>query len=309
MCRPRSMFRRRSPTSRLAQSATKTCAVQSAFLVQFRRGLATAPEHDLVVIGAGPGGYVAAIKAAQFGLKTACIDKRGPPGGTCGNVECIASLLNNSHLYHRVPHDTKRRGINVGDVKLNIEQFLKAKDEAVSSMARGVELLLKQNKIDYFKGVGKILGADEIEVKGNPGEPDALLRVENIIIATGSEATSFPNLIVDEKMIVTSTGAIAVQKVPNKMVGIGGGIIGLELGSVWSRLGADVTIVEFQNAIGAGMDSEISKLTQRSLSKQGLKFKLSTKVLGAEIEGETVKVTVDSAKGGKVESLDADVGL
>ncbi|KAK9236862.1 hypothetical protein V1525DRAFT_361854 [Lipomyces kononenkoae] len=302
----------RPPTSRLARSATKVyTSVQSSFLVQFHRGFATESEHDVVVIGAGPGGYVAAIKAAQLGLKTACIDKRGPPGGTCLNVGCIPSksLLNNSHLYHQILHDTKKRGIEVGDVKLNVEQFLKAKDDAVSNLTRGVELLFKQNKVDYFKGAGKILGPNEIEVKGNPGEPDALLKAKNIIIATGSEATPFPGLVIDEKKIVTSTGAIALEKVPKKMVVIGGGIIGLELGSVWSRLGAEVTVVEFQNAIGAGMDAEISKLTQRSLSKQGLKFKLSTKVLGAEIQGETVKVTVDAAKGGKEETLDADVVL
>ncbi|KAK9481349.1 hypothetical protein V1514DRAFT_323588 [Lipomyces japonicus] len=302
----------RSASLRLAQSASKKAVVgRSAFVLQQRRGLASEAEHDVVVIGAGPGGYVAAIKAAQLGLKTACIDKRGPPGGTCLNVGCIPSksLLNNSHLYHTILHDTKKRGIEVGDVKLNLQNFLKAKEDAVNSLTRGVESLFKQNKVDYFKGSAKLLGPNEIEVTGNPGEKDAILKAKNIIIATGSEASPFPGITIDEKKIVTSTGAIALEKIPEKLVVIGGGIIGLELGSVWSRLGSQVTVVEYQNSVGAGMDAEISKLTQKSLAKQGLKFKTGTKVLGAEIDGETVKVSIDSAKGGKEEVLEADVVL
>ncbi|KAK9463236.1 uncharacterized protein V1516DRAFT_667234 [Lipomyces oligophaga] len=299
----------KSATWRVARTAT----VQQSFAVQFRRGMATETEElDLVVIGAGPGGYVAAIKAAQLGLKTACIDKRGPPGGTCLNVGCIPSkaLLNNSHLYHEILHDTKKRGIDVGDVKLNFEQFMKAKDDAVTGLTRGVETLFKQNKVDYYKGTGKFLGPNEIEVTGNPGERDAILKTKNVIIATGSEATPFPGVEIDEKKIVTSTGAIALEKVPEKLVIIGGGIIGLELGSVWSRLGSQVTIVEFMNSVGgAGMDAEFSKMTQRSLSKQGLKFKTGTKVLSAAVAGEGVEVKVDSAKGGKEETLEADVVL
>ncbi|KAK9382631.1 uncharacterized protein V2V93DRAFT_365641 [Kockiozyma suomiensis] len=298
----------------LTQSGARAVVYrQTVFAGQFRRGMATeSDELDLVVIGAGPGGYVAAIKAAQLGLKTACIDKRGPPGGTCLNVGCIPSkaLLNNSHLYHEILHDTKKRGIDVGDVKLNFEQFMKAKDDAVTGLTRGIETLFKQNKVDYFKGSGKILGPNEIEVTGNEGERSAVLKAKNIIIATGSEATPFPGVEIDEKKIVTSTGAIALEKVPEKLVIIGGGIIGLELGSVWSRLGSQVTVVEYMNAIGgAGMDAEFSKNIQRSLAKQGLKFKLGTKVLGAEPVGDGVAVKVDSAKGGKEETLDADVVL
>ncbi|KAK9448131.1 uncharacterized protein V1518DRAFT_438619 [Limtongia smithiae] len=299
----------RGASARLASAAVLR---SSAATLRFSRGLATEGDLDLVVIGAGPGGYVAAIKAAQLGLKTACIDKRGPPGGTCLNVGCIPSksLLNNSHIYHTVLHDTKRRGIEVGDVKLNLEQFLKAKDDAVTGLTKGIETLFKQNKVDYYKGTGKILGPNEIEVTGNPGEPSAVLKAKNIIIATGSEPTPFPGITVDEKKIVTSTGAIALEKIPEKMVIIGGGIIGLELGSVWSRLGAAVTVVEYMPAIGgAGMDGEFSKMVQRSLSKQGLKFKTSTKVLSAEVVGEGVQVKVDAAKGGKEETLDADVVL
>ncbi|KAK7203783.1 dihydrolipoyl dehydrogenase [Myxozyma melibiosi] len=286
---------------------------QTVLAGQFRRGMATESEElDLVVIGAGPGGYVAAIKAAQLGLKTACIDKRGPPGGTCLNVGCIPSkaLLNNSHLYHEILHDTKKRGIEVGDVKLNFEQFMKAKDDAVTGLTRGIETLFKQNKVDYYKGTGKFLNAHEIEVTGNEGERSGVLKAKNIIIATGSEATPFPGVTIDEKKIVTSTGAIALEKVPEKMVIIGGGIIGLELGSVWSRLGSQVTVVEYMNAIGgAGMDAEFSKNIQRSLAKQGLKFKLGTKVLAADPSGDGVAVKVESAKGGKEETLDADVVL
>ncbi|KAK9455120.1 hypothetical protein V1511DRAFT_333030 [Dipodascopsis uninucleata] len=298
----------------LTQSTTRSfyAGQNSSIIRALRRGYATeTKELDVVVIGAGPGGYVAAIKAAQLGLKTACIDKRGPPGGTCLNVGCIPSksLLNNSFLYHEILHDTKKRGIEVGDVKLNIANFLKAKDDAVNGNVRGIEILFKQNKIDYYRGTGKFLNPNEIEVTGNPGEPDAILKAKNIIVATGSESTPFPGLTIDEKKIVTSTGAIALDKVPEKMVIIGGGIIGLELGSVWSRLGANVTVVEFQNSIGAGMDAEIAKLVQRSLSKQGLKIKTGTKVLGADLVGDGVQVKVDSAKGGKEETLDADVVL
>ena len=206
-------------------------------------------------------------------------------------------------------HDTKKRGIDVGEVSINLPQFMKAKDDSVSGLTRGVEMLFKQNKVDYFKGTGKFLNEHEIEVTGNEGEPSTVLKAKNIIIATGSEATPFPGLEIDEKKIVTSTGAIALTEIPKKMVVIGGGIIGLELGSVWSRLGTEVTVVEFQNAVGAGMDAEISKMVQRSLAKQGLKFKLNTKVLGAEVDGDTVKVSVDAAKGGKEEILDADVVL
>lgn len=227
-------------------------------------------------------------------------------------VSCIClKFLNFKNFFSFV---NKRRSdlteLTVGDVKLNFEQFMKAKDDAVTGLTRGIETLFKQNKVDYFKGSGKILGPNEIEVTGNEGERSAVLKAKNIIIATGSEATPFPGVEIDEKKIVTSTGAIALEKVPEKLVIIGGGIIGLELGSVWSRLGSQVTVVEYMNAIGgAGMDAEFSKNIQRSLAKQGLKFKLGTKVLGAEPVGDGVAVKVDSAKGGKEETLDADVVL
>ncbi|KAL1409928.1 dihydrolipoamide dehydrogenase precursor [Vanrija albida] len=276
------------------------------------RGLATeAKPYDVVVIGGGPGGYVAAIKAAQLGFKTACIDKRGPPGGTCLNVGCIPSkaMLNNSHIYHQTLHDTKDRGIDVGDVKLNLPQMLAAKENSVNTLTSGIETyLFKKYGVDYLKGAAAFESANKINVALNDGG-ETQLDAKNVIIATGSEVTPFPGLEIDEERIVSSTGALSLKEVPKKMIVIGGGVIGLELGSVWARLGAEVTVVEFQNAIGAGMDAEVAKTFQRILGKQGFKFKLSTKVVGGQREGDIVKLKVDSAKGGKEEELEADVVL
>ncbi|CAZ83659.1 unnamed protein product [Tuber melanosporum] len=281
----------------------------STFLLVQRRGLASeAEEHDVVVIGGGPGGYVAAIKAAQEGLKTACVEKRGSLGGTCLNVGCIPSksLLNNSHIYHQILHDVK----NLGDVKLNLTQMMNAKEQSVSGLTKGIEYLFKKNGVDYVKGTGTITSEHEIKVGPLDGGGPQTLRAKNIIIATGSEATPFPGLEIDEKRIVTSTGAIALTQVPEKMVVIGGGIIGLEMGSVWSRLGSDVTVVEYLGAIGGpGMDAEMAKTMQRILQKQGMKFKLNTKVMGGDVGSDNIKINVESAKGGKSESIDADVVL
>jgi len=284
----------------------------SASHLSFRRAYSSDIEHDVVVIGGGPGGYVAAIKAAQEGLKTACIEKRGALGGTCLNVGCIPSksLLNNSHIYHQILHDVKNRGIEVGEVKLNLEQMMKAKETSVTGLTKGIEFLFKKNGVDYVKGTGTIVGEHEIKVAPVDGGETHTLKAKNIIIATGSEATPFPGLEIDEERIVTSTGAIALKEVPKKMVVIGGGIIGLEMGSVWSRLGAEVTVVEYLGAIGGpGMDAEIAKNIQKILAKQGVKFKLNTKVLGGERQSENVKVNIESAKDGKQEALDADVVL
>jgi dihydrolipoamide dehydrogenase len=267
----------------------------------------------VVVIGGGPGGYVAAIKAAQLGLKTACIEKRGALGGTCLNVGCIPSkaMLNNSHIYHQTQHDLKRRGIDVEGVSLNLPKMLEAKDNAVSGLTKGIELLFRQNKVDYIKGAGSFVSPTRIAVQlleGGETHVDA----KNVVIATGSEVSPFPGgaIEIDEKQIVSSTGALELQKVPEKMVVIGGGIIGLEMGSVWSRLGAEVTVVEFLGAIGgAGIDDEVAKQFQRLLSKQGLKFKLNTKVLSAEKKDGKVYLQAEGAKGGKEETLEADVVL
>jgi len=235
--------------------------------------------------------------------QVACIEKRGSLGGTCLNVGCIPSksLLNNSALYHQILHDTKNRGIEVGDVKLNLEQMMKAKETSVSGLTKGIEFLFKKNNVEYIKGTGAF--ADEHTVQVNLVEGgEATIRGKNIIIATGSEATPFPGLTIDEKKVITSTGAIALSKVPKKMVVIGGGIIGLEMGSVWSRLGAEVTVVEFLGQIGGpGMDAEISKNIQKTLGKQGMKFKLNTKVTKGDDSGADVKINVEAAKGGKEE--------
>ncbi|KAL7905732.1 hypothetical protein GGI35DRAFT_471589 [Trichoderma velutinum] len=268
-------------------------------------------EKDLIIIGGGVAGYVAAIKAGQEGMKVACIEKRGTLGGTCLNVGCIPSksLLNNSHLYHQILHDSKHRGIEVGEVKLNLETFMKAKETAVTGLTKGVEFLLKKNGAEYIKGTGSFINENEIKVALNDGG-ESVIRGKNILIATGSEATPFPGLTIDEQRVVTSTGAIALQKVPETMTVIGGGIIGLEMASVWSRLGAKVTVVEFLGQIGGpGMDTEISKATQKILKKQGIEFKLNTKVVSGDTNNELVKLDIDAAKGGKPETIDSEVVL
>jgi thioredoxin reductase len=237
--------------------------------------------------------------------QVACIEKRGTLGGTCLNVGCIPSksLLNNSHLYHQILHDTKNRGIEVNDVKLNLANLMKAKDTSVAGLTKGVEFLFKKNGVEYLKGAGSFVNEHEIKVELNDGGETSVVG-KNILIATGSEATPFPGLEIDEKRVVSSTGAIALEKVPEKMIVIGGGIIGLEMASVWSRLGSKVTVVEFLNQIGGpGMDSEIAKQTQKILKKQGIDFKLSTKVVDGDKSGETIKLNVDAAKGGKAESV------
>ncbi|EFE40097.1 MFS monosaccharide transporter, putative [Trichophyton verrucosum HKI 0517] len=268
-------------------------------------------EHDLVIIGGGVAGYVAAIKAGQEGLKTVCIEKRGTLGGTCLNVGCIPSksLLNNSHLYHTIMHDTKKRGIEVGDVKLNLEQMMKAKESSVEGLTKGIEFLLKKNKVDYLKGTGSFVDQNSVKVELNEGG-ERVVKGKNIIIATGSEATPFPGLTIDEQKIITSTGALSLKEVPKKMVVIGGGIIGLEMASVWSRLGSEVTVVEFLGQIGGpGMDAEISKQAQKLLGKQGIKFMTGTKVVSGDDSGSTVTLNVEAAKGGKEKTLEADVVL
>lgn len=234
-----------------------------------------------------------------------CIEKRGTLGGTCLNVGCIPSkaLLNNSHLYHQILHDTKARGIEVGDVKLNLAQMMKSKDTAVAGLTKGVEFLFKKNNVNYVKGTASFTGENEIKVELTEGGEQSFVG-KNIIIATGSEATPFPGLEIDEKRIITSTGAIALETVPESMAVIGGGIIGLEMASVWSRLGTKVTVVEFLGQIGGpGMDAEIAKSSQKILKKQGIDFKVNTKVLGGDVSGEKIKLEVEAAKGGKQETV------
>ncbi|KAJ3127346.1 dihydrolipoamide dehydrogenase precursor [Nowakowskiella sp. JEL0407] len=275
------------------------------------RFYSTAKEYDVIVIGGGPGGYVAAIKAAQLGLVTACVEKRGALGGTCLNVGCIPSksLLHNSHLYHQAVHEFEKRGIQVSGVSLNLDQMLKQKEKSVTSLTKGVEGLLKKNKADYVKGWGKITGVNTVEVDLEDGSKSTL-KTKNIIIATGSDSMPFPGIEVDEEVIVTSTGALNLQKVPEKMLVIGGGVIGLELGSVWQRLGAELTVVEYMPAIGAGMDADVASSFQKILAKQGTKFKLSTKVISAKKNASgKVDVVVEPAAGGPQESFEVDVVL
>jgi len=267
--------------------------------------------YDLVVIGGGPGGYVAAIRAAQLGMKTACVEMRGALGGTCLNVGCIPSkhMLHASHAFEEANHSFAKIGVKVSGVKLDLKQMLASKDEVVSSLTQGIEFLFKKNKIDYVKGKGRIAGKGKVAVEPSDGGKATTLTTKNILIATGSETTPLPGIEIDEKKIVTSTGALELKKVPKKLVVIGGGVIGLEMGVVWRRLGAEVEVVEFLDRILPTMDGEVSKQMQRILKKSGFSFRLSTKVTGAKATRSGVKLTVEPAKGGDAETIDADIVL
>ena len=266
-------------------------------------------QYDLVVIGGGPGGYVASIRAAQLGMKVACVEKYGTLGGTCLNVGCIPSkaLLHNSHLYAETEHEFKDKGIEVTGLKVNVKQLLAHKDKIVDELTKGVEFLLKKNKIDYIKGAGAIEAAGSVKVTS--GKKNDTLATKNILIATGSESAPLPGVDVDEKQIVTSTGALTLSKVPKHMVVIGGGVIGLELGSVWRRLGAKLTVVEFLDRITPEMDREVSKQFQRILEKQGMEFNLSSKVTGAKKTKAGITLTFEPAEGGDAQALKCDVVL
>ncbi len=266
---------------------------------------------DLVVIGTGPGGYVAAIRAAQLGMKVAVVEKRATFGGTCLNVGCIPSkaLLQSSHLFEQAGHDLGVHGIVLGPPKLDFAQLMKRKGEVVDATTKGVAFLFRKNKVTAFQGTGRIEKADSVVVLGDDGAAKDTLVAKNILIASGSEVTPLPGVAVDEKKIVSSTGALELAEVPKHLVVVGAGIIGLELGSVWRRLGSEVTVVEFLDRITPGVDDEITKQFQRSLTKQGLKFKLSSKVTKAETTDSGVTLTVEPARGGAAETLQADVVL
>jgi dihydrolipoamide dehydrogenase len=268
--------------------------------------------YDVIVIGSGPGGYVCAIKAAQLGLKTAVVEKRATFGGTCLNVGCIPSkaLLHASEVYAHASHGMDSLGIELSGAKLNLEKMMAHKDSVVKSNVDGVAYLFKKNKIDAFQGTGKVLGQGKVSVTSDSGEVQTL-ETKNIVIATGSDVAGIPGVQVDidEKIIVSSTGAIALDKVPEKLIVVGGGVIGLELGSVWGRLGAKVTVVEFLDTILGGMDGDVSRQFQRMLTKQGFEFKLGAKVTGVEKTGNGAKVTFEPVKGGEAQSLEADVVL
>ncbi|GLC38339.1 hypothetical protein PLESTB_001265700 [Pleodorina starrii] len=267
-------------------------------------------EKDLVVVGGGPGGYVAAIKAAQLGMSVACVEGRGALGGTCLNVGCIPSkaLLNSSHMYASAKHHFGAYGIKASDVSYDFAAIQKQKDTTVAGLTKGIEGLFKKNKVEYVKGWGKLVSGSEVEVAGVDGS-SARIRAKNILLATGSEVTPLPGVPIDEEKIVSSTGALALKSVPGEMVVIGAGYIGLEMGSVYQRLGAKVTVVEFLDTIVPSMDAEVRKAFHRSLEKQGLKFKMATKVTKGEVAGGRVKLTLESAKGGAAESLETDVCL
>lgn len=271
-------------------------------------------QYDLAVIGGGPGGYVAAIKAAQSGLKTVCIESRGTLGGTCLNVGCIPSkaLLQSSHHYHDALHNFKKHGIEIGGVNLNLDQMMKNKDAIVKGLVGGIEsFLFKNYGVGYIKGHGTIKSSDEVIVSLSEGG-NQTVSTKNIIIATGSEVTPLPPCPVDNtaKKIVDSTGALELESVPEHLIVVGGGVIGLEMGSVWSRLGSKVTVIEFMDRVCPEMDHETSKSFQKILKKQGLSFKMKTKVVGSEVQGDKVIITTEPASGGDEQTKhEADVVL
>lgn len=261
-------------------------------------------KFDVIVIGAGPGGYVAAIRCAQLGLKTACVEKEKTLGGTCLNIGCIPSkaLLHASEKFEEAQHHMADIGVKVSP-KLDLKAMMKHKDNVVGDNTKGIEFLFKKNKITRIEGKGEILEAGKVKVGKDTYETD------NIIIATGSDVISLPGIEIDEKKIVSSTGALVLPEVPKSMIVIGGGVIGLEMGTVWRRLGAKVTVVEFMDNILPGMDGEVRKEAKKIFGKQGLEFKLSSKVTGAKTSAKGVELTVEPAAGGDAETLKADVVL
>ncbi len=271
--------------------------------------------YDLIVIGSGPGGYVCAIRAAQLGLKTAVVEKEKSLGGTCLNIGCIPSkaLLHASELFEEAGHSFAKMGIGVPSPKLDLKTMLKFKQDAVDGNVKGVDFLFKKNKIDTHYGFGRIAAPGKVEVKAADGKVTTL-EAKSIVIATGSDVAKLRGIDIDEKRIVSSTGALSLPEVPKNLLVIGAGVIGLELGSVWRRLGAKVTVVEFLDGILPGMDGEVRKQSQRLLEKQGITFKLSSKVTAVDSSGKTLKATIEPAKSGtsgegKAEIIEADVVL
>ncbi|MER8557656.1 dihydrolipoyl dehydrogenase [Mesorhizobium sp. M0074] len=268
--------------------------------------------YDVVIIGSGPGGYVCAIKAAQLGLKTAVVEKNPTFGGTCLNIGCIPSkaLLHASEMFAEAGHSFEALGVEIGAPKLNLGKMMAHKDATVTANVNGVAFLFKKNKIDSFRGTGKVVAAGKVSVTSDDGKVEEI-ETKNIVIATGSDVAGIPGVKVDfdEKVIISSTGALSLDKVPGHLVVVGGGVIGLELGSVWARLGAKVTVVEFLDTILGGMDGEVSKQFQRLLSKQGFEFRLGAKVTGVAKAKKGATVTFEPVKGGAAETIEADAVL
>ncbi len=266
-------------------------------------------KYDLIVIGGGPGGYVAAIRAAQLGLSVACVEKRGTLGGTCLNVGCIPSkaLLQSSHHYEAAKEEFAAHGVKASKVEVDLAAMMKRKDSVVLDLTKGIEYLFKKNKVTYVAGSGAVSGSGQVTVSA--GKKDLVLKAGAILIATGSSSAPLPGVEVDEAHIVSSTGALALKKIPKSLVVVGAGVIGLELGSVWRRLGSEVTVIEFLDQILPGMDGDVVKQMTRTLKKQGMTFKLSSKVTKAKASKSGVTLTVQPVKGGAGETLKADVML
>ncbi|MFC4291288.1 dihydrolipoyl dehydrogenase [Sphingorhabdus arenilitoris] len=263
-------------------------------------------EFDVIIIGAGPGGYVAAIRAAQLGLKTACVESRDTLGGTCLNVGCIPSkaMLHASEIYKEAASGSLDKfGVSFSGVKLDLKQMLSEKEKAVTELTGGIEFLFKKNKVTWLKGHAAFTGANSIDVAGSE------YTAKNIVIATGSSVTPLPGVEIDQKVIVDSTGALSLPKVPEKMVVIGGGVIGLEMGSVWGRLGAEVTVIEYVDQILPGFDGEVRKEAAKIFKKQGFDIKTSSKVTGVKTKGGKATVTFEPASGGDAQTIEADVVL
>jgi dihydrolipoamide dehydrogenase len=265
--------------------------------------------YDLIVIGTGPGGYVCAIRAAQLGLKVAVVEKRATFGGTCLNIGCIPSkaLLHASELFEEAGHSFAGMGIEVPALKLDLANMLAFKDQGVKGNVDGVAFLLKKNKVDTFQGTGSIVGPGKVEVATASGKQQ--LETKNIVIATGSDVAKLPGVNIDEVSIVSSTGALSLPKVPKRLLVVGAGVIGLELGSVWRRLGSEVTVVEYLDRILPGMDADVARTVQRILSKQGMTFKLASKVTKVARNGAAQQITIEPAAGGEATTIDADVVL
>ncbi len=266
--------------------------------------------YDLVVIGTGPGGYVCAIRAAQLGMKVAVVEKNATLGGTCLNIGCMPSkaLLYASEMFEEAGHSFAKMGVSVSAPKLDLPSMMNFKQQGIDGNVKGVEFLMKKNKIDVIVGKARILGTGRVEVSTGDGKSQ-IVETKNIVIATGSDVARLKGIEIDEKRVVSSTGALSLDKVPGSLLIVGAGVIGLELGSVWRRLGAKVTVVEFLDRILPGMDGEVAKQFQRILEKQGFVFKLGAKVTGIDTSGKTLVAQIEPAAGGTTETLEADVVL